>query len=377
MRAVKEVIVYTDGDSTALSTWSNVPYFFTETLMAKGVAVHRVNIKPPYRAERLYNLTWGRLLRTLENRGFVQYLRSFAYDCFVRFKIRQAERSHPQASAHIFLTFSHSARGIGKIPSVLFCDWNIDYHFKHFLERPPGCIERFALARQDRAIESADLVVSLFPNVAERMQARYANPQIRYLGNVVNALIEAPQTALLAGKKTSNTILFIGSRKYVEGALQLIQTFLQVKAQKPELQLHIIGMRAEDLGELPADVFCHGYLNKAIPAQRDAYYTLIGGARVVVNTQDKWGGFSSMIEAMYFYTPVITTPYEAFVTTFGPVIDFGFYCESKSPKELHQALFEIFETEGYESRCVRAHAAVAQFTWDRYIDKLLAEIAKL
>lgn len=44
MHTPKEVIFFTKGDSADISTWSNVPYFFTRTLEEKGVTVHRVNM---------------------------------------------------------------------------------------------------------------------------------------------------------------------------------------------------------------------------------------------------------------------------------------------------------------------------------------------
>lgn len=36
MREIKEVIVYSNGDSNDLATWSNVPYFFCRELEKRG-----------------------------------------------------------------------------------------------------------------------------------------------------------------------------------------------------------------------------------------------------------------------------------------------------------------------------------------------------
>jgi hypothetical protein len=44
MIKIKEITVFTIGDSKKMSTWSNVPFFFTETLISKGVKVNRVDI---------------------------------------------------------------------------------------------------------------------------------------------------------------------------------------------------------------------------------------------------------------------------------------------------------------------------------------------
>jgi hypothetical protein len=60
---ISEVIVYTDGDSAAMKTWSNVPYLLTQTLAAKGVAIQRVSIKPRHRFYWLYDQTLGKWSR--------------------------------------------------------------------------------------------------------------------------------------------------------------------------------------------------------------------------------------------------------------------------------------------------------------------------
>ncbi len=98
---------------------------------------------------------------------------------------------------------------------------------------------------------------------------------------------------------------------------------------------------------------------------------------MVVNTTPRWGAFSSMAEAMYFHCPVITTPYPDFVRTFGEQIDFGWYCEPESGEDLRQALRQSFTQPGYRERCLRAHAAVRDFTWSAYVDKLLALMRRL
>ena len=43
---MNEITIFTYGDSNKISTWSNVPYFFTTTLEKKGIIVNRINIRP-------------------------------------------------------------------------------------------------------------------------------------------------------------------------------------------------------------------------------------------------------------------------------------------------------------------------------------------
>ncbi len=50
-----------------------------------------------------------------------------------------------------------------------------------------------------------------------------------------------------------------------------------------------------------------------------------------------------MIEAMFFYTPVIVAPYNEFVEEFGDNIKFGRYIRNSSVEELSTLISEIFE----------------------------------
>jgi glycosyltransferase involved in cell wall biosynthesis len=374
---ISEVIVYTDGDSAAMKTWSNVPYLLTQTLAAKGVAIQRVSIKPRHRFYWLYDQTLGKWSRWMHGPGFGSVIHTRLYAWWVRRVVRRAERAHPKADAHLFISFSHSAHGLSDKPSVLFCDWTIDYHFTHFAQRQPALLERQAIERQDAVIEQADVVVVLFPGVAEHMRRRYANPNIHYLGNVINAVEQADVADVDGAKMASRRVLMIGRRHYLAGARMLVQACRDLQAELPGLELHIIGMDDSDIPDSAPWLHCHGYLDKAIDAQRALYYQLLREARVVVNTTPRWGAFSSMAEAMYFHCPVITTPYPDFVQTFGEQIDFGWYCKPESDEDLRQALRESFTQPGYRERCVSAHAAVRDFTWSSYVDKLLALMRRL
>jgi hypothetical protein len=54
---LKEINVFTYGNASKLSTWSNVPYFFTETLEEKGIKVNRINIQPNKIFKTIYRFT--------------------------------------------------------------------------------------------------------------------------------------------------------------------------------------------------------------------------------------------------------------------------------------------------------------------------------
>lgn len=377
LTGIRELNVYAHGDSSEISTWSNVPYLFTETLIKKGIKVNRIDINPRPLPEKFFNRYVWRVIRKLTGKDdFYGYIRTGMNHAEVKKRIAKAVKQYPNADAEIFISFSHSASHCSKKPSILFGDWTIAYHFDYFLEKKPGSLERASIRRQDEEIESAGLIISLFPGITRYLKNYYRNPNIQYIGNVVNRIWDEPSTDLPLSKKQSRNILFIGSRRYREGALQLVEAFRQLRGQGMDLQLHIIGMKKEDLSLSDHDIFAYGYLDKGDPAQRKQYYQLLQDARVIVNTTDKWGAFSSMVEAMYFYTPVITTPYNEFVETFGQQIPFGFY-SAATVVSLKNCLENIFTATDYPAMCYSAHEQVKDFTWDNYIDQLLENIRKL
>lgn len=374
MKKIKELNVFSHGDSAQISTWSNVPYFFTETLLAKGIKVNRININPAPLPEKIYdNLVWRLLNKLTRKHHFYTYLRTRLNYRQVRRRIKKMIARFPNADAQLFLSFSHSAAGLSKQPSVMFCDWTIDYYFKNILKRQPDALERSSLERQDAEIEKADLILCLFPLATEYMKERYRNPNIFYLGNVVNAAVEVSAEEAIRKKKASKNILFIGSRVYLEGAKALLQALGQLRRQDPAWTLNIIGMKREDFSQVPEGVNFHGYLDKAKEEERARYYELMTNAKMLINTTPKWGAFSSTIESMYFYTPVITSSYPEFEQTFGREIGFGSYC-SNEPADIIAAIHNLIQDGSYEDRCRKAHEAVKDYTWDAYIDKVLSKI---
>jgi len=141
--------------------------------------------------------------------------------------------------------------------------------------------------------------------------------------------------------------------------------------------LNIIGLKASQFPALPTGVICHGYLDKEKEPDRKLYYSLLTTAKVIVNTTPKWGAFSATLEAMHFYTPVITTPYDEFVATFGRDITFGYYYPDNCEESLFDSIQRVIEHPDYLSLCRASHAAVQSFTWDGYIEKVLGRISSL
>lgn len=368
MRKLKEITVYTDGDSNLISTWSNVPYFFTKTLVEQGIKVNRVNISPSSLLERIIRRIYDRAIKLLDKQTSYNYSRSNIHNLFVRSKIKKAHQKYISADADLFLTFSFSSRGLSRKVIIQFGDWTYDHYLKKLLRRFPDNLEINAIRREADAIRSADLIFPLFPSVAESMQSDFKGKEIYYLGNVINCYDETKSEDLNL-KYKNQTLLFIGSEKYMDGAQTLIKAFTNLKRSLPDLKLEIIGISSNCFDTLPQDVFCYGYLDKAIEEDRLKYYMILREATVFVNTTPIWGAFSASIEAMYFFTPVIVTPYSEFTKTFGQNIKFGSYCLKNEIDLIEMNILGILSNPDYKSLCTNARFSVEEFTWSSYVEK--------
>lgn len=377
MSEIKEVIVFANGDSNEISTWSNVPYFFTRTLEEKGIKVHRVNLAPAPVLKTLFNKTLLPVIRRMYKGTSYDYFRSGIHYRNVRKRIKNAITRYASADAHIFLTFSFSSAGMTEKPVVQFCDWTYDHYFRYFKQRKPDALESKSVQREESQINGSDLIIPLFPGVTEYMKQHYSAQKVHYLGNVINSLLKLSDEERSAMKEGSKDLLFVGSTKYIEGARALIAAFSSLKKRYPDLRLNIIGMKTGDFEQLPADVICHGYLDKGKQADRDVYYDIFKRAKVFINTTPKWGAFSATIEAMYFSIPVIVTPYDEFIETFGKEIGFGVYCEENHPALIEEKIISILDHPNYEQLSRTAYSAVSNFTWEAYIDKVLQQIEML
>ena len=157
----------------------------------------------------------------------------------------------------------------------------------------------------------------------------------------------------------------------------MIEAYKLLKQEEgyKDLSLDIVGCAASDFESLPKGVTCYGFLNKSEERDRKIYYDLLLNAKVLINPTPKWGAYSSTIEAMYYYTPVIVSPYETFVNEFGRIIDFGLYNEHYTAEGIAKDIEIVVFNNDYKSLCENAHNRVEKYTWSNYVDKVLKLIS--
>ncbi|EOR23312.1 group 1 glycosyl transferase [Niallia nealsonii AAU1] len=289
--------------------------------------------------------------------------------------MKRAVKKYSDTDIFISTSFSYTPWKYTNKKKVLFCDWTISYYYDYFLNRTPDKLEQKSIERQNVHLQKSDYIISLFPNVSEYIKKVF-NEKAYYIGNVINSELDVNKDEILKCKRNSNSILFVGGPKYIEGARCLINSFEMIQEDYPELELNIIGINKKEVDNLPERVNFYGYLNKSNHSDRETYYNLMKNAKVIVNTTPKWAAFSGTVEAMYWYTPVITTPYTSFIETFGSDMKFGYYCERNDPELLKNYLENILTMVqlDYVDLCINANSMVQKFTWDNYVTNLLQTI---
>ena len=178
--------------------------------------------------------------------------------------------------------------------------------------------------------------------------------------------------------EAGKAILFVGKKHYRQGAEQLLVAFRRLQEKMPDAELHIIGMTADQLRNVPDGVICHGYLDKGKREDCYIYYDLMSKCRLFINTTPKWGAFSASVEAMYHYMPVIVSPYSEFVNTFGECIEFGRYHQEQDGADgLCRQMVELLADDDFDSLAEAAHQAVAEMTWSHFTNRILNRIDKI
>ena len=404
---MKEILFFTNGDANDANVWSNVPYCFSHALENKGITVRRIDYSMNHAFVKFYDLVLRRVLDAFTFRKLrFPYLRTTRlFKFFVERKIKAATQHYPQADLCLFMGYGFYNKW-NKIPSLLFSDWTTEMDIQK--KRKPNFLEKRIIRQEEEGINHAQYVISLFPVCCEEMKNKYPKANIHFLGgNVINDLsgLRLREThpnppclgrenlttkeqsnlqisssskdiyvdTLLETKYKSKKLLFIGRKTtYLEEAKKLIEAYKLLKQEEAykDYSLDIVGCAESDFGSLPEGVTCYGFLNKSEEDDRKTYYDLLLNTKVLVNANPKWGGFSSTVEAMYYYTTVIVSPYLDFVKNFGKKINFGVYNQDFTADSITNDIKTIINSDNYSEMCNFAHEKVKTYTWDNYVKQL-------
>lgn len=372
------ILAFSFGDPNLPKTWSGVPYYSIKAMENKGHEVFGYDIRPDNRFSKFLIRITNKFFRFVLGRQtlFTVEMLPIMKKYYIR-KVKSIYSKHKNIDLIVYYSYSiPSCEGID-IPCVLFCDFTGEYAIHYIQKRKIKWYEKKIISSQDQLMKAADRIVSLFPNAADHYSQYYNRNDIRRIpGHIINSdIYDLNSDSIIKQKIKSNNLLFIGRKNYRNGALCLINAVKKYNCinTNNKLNLTIIGMGKNELNIDNENIELLGYLDKGDVEQRKIYYNRISNAKIIINTTKNWGGISSVVESMYFYTPVITTAYQEFVEIFGNSIDFGMYSKAEDEDELY-SLIESFinlDKTSYTNMCNAAHNRVNDYSWPSIIETII------
>lgn len=415
---MNDILFFADYNPREASTWSNVPCCFVNALEEKGYQVRTFSTYPNRKWVLMYDkyirLILDLILYPLTRKRTVYFGYSRIYQWIGERKIKKAVKKYPDANFCFFMNYLFYNK-FNDIPSLLFGDWTVEMG----LERKgvkPSVFQKRCIQKERETIENAEYTISIFPQCAEIMKKKYPKGNIYYLGgNFINdlsglrlrckdqcvmskddavnnkneqinldSLHFTPYTLhssneiyiedLIDKKEKSSKILFIGKPdRYKESAIKVIEAVKLLQKQKDlcDIELNIIGISKDQLPSVPDFVHCHGFLHKDNKQECNLYYNLLMESKVIVNPTPKWAAYSSTIEALYFCTPLIVSPYDDFVAEFGENITFGLYNHEFNKECIADNIKKVLTITNYKKMSMDAHNIVREYTWDIYVNKII------
>lgn len=371
-----KILFFSYGDPNSPETWSNVPYCFSNALKNNGHEVVTCQLKKYPKLEEFWDKYVIRVIRKVYPGAQYEFMRSWICRKSVNRRIKKIVNNFPDTDLCIFTTFSFGYKS-KNLPSLLFCDWTYESHL-HRIEHTPYFFEKRYIEYERSILNSANCAISLFPKATGQINAQLGKDVVKWGG--ISAINRVDNTQFILPEivdesVNSYNILFIGDGKYIAGANLLLKAFNRIKSRNPNLSLHFVGLteRHLDKDECLSDVFCYGYLNKSKPEDNKLYYSLLRSASIFCNPSEKWGGFSSTIEAMYYATPLLISPYEDFVAQFGEDNNFTIYNSKFDVDELASKLQHFFRLDAKSRKymSIKSHEAVKDCSWESYSKRIL------
>ncbi len=378
-----KVILCSDGDSRDIDLWSNIPFLLGAELERRGIQLIRVNLQAPWVLRRLWRYILGPRHKIRQWHTSFDFFRSRTNHLLTTWRLNWAVRRHGGPDTVLINLSISAAPTRSTIPVLLLSDWSYHHYITERLGREPDRSEQGTIERDTAAMARATLVVLLFPESAARLQRQIPSGRFRFLGHVINDHPLAPPPPAQPPAATAHRpwrLLFVGRSYYQHGVELLLQALALLPAELP-VQLDVIGIAPQDFAAAPKPclpVRLHGYLSKAEPEQRQQYYDLLNQADLLINASSLWAGFSATVEAMHRRTAVLTAPYAEFQALFGEALAFGAYLPALTPDALAAAIgSQLHHPFRLAQQQQEAHQAVASFTWQEFVDRLLQELADL
>lgn len=374
----KEVTVLSEGDATDVNTWSNVPYFLTKAFEDCGYTVNRVNVLENTQSiERFFNRTITRLIRIFMPKTTYCFRRSFLCSIMMDKIMKDVADRYPNSEFFVSLSFSWNPSKYTDKKCIMMCDWTYQFDIEYDKKKKIDRLEMHEINRQKRVLESAYSNVIFRTQCRQWVQENLPNVFVYNKGmSVINCGEELQSFEnAVSTKIDSNTVVFLGAKRYLSGAKALIHAINELVMDGINIECFYIGITPNDVAEdveIGTNNHLVGYLNKGIQQDKVLYYSLLRKAKVCINTNEDFISLAAMKEASYFYNPVIISRHIQSETIYG-LQDFGGYYSNNDVDSIKRNLLRIFELPAYEYKhmCLLAHEHFKDDSWKSTINQFI------
>lgn len=365
-----KIYFLTTQSSKNYKSWSNIPYLTQRNLEAQGYKVINIVLCEFFLVKFLFNFPIRILRKFFKSRTIYFYVRTPLHFYWTYLIVLYIKMVSSYEDVVLVQGFSYPLSN-KKNRMVLLGDWPSEYLFDHFLKRKPGFFERSSVDRENAVIESADAVVTLFPDVREYMLRVFKNKNVFYFGNVVNIDEKFIATHEYMEKKNkSNHLLFIGRPYYIDGANELIKAVKELRLEGHNLYVDIVGIEKNLLQNDYEWLSVYGYLDKGHQSQKNIYYKLLKQAKVFVNTTPGWSAFQATLEAMYFCNPIMVRENPSLKKSFPMLEDFSYIVDGK--QDLKSQILKCFDGSSENKKKSKAARLAAEpNTWESFANNLI------
>jgi glycosyltransferase involved in cell wall biosynthesis len=380
-----EVNVFAAGDSSRIETWSGFPFFVTQGLLANGVKVNRIDLGPSTLARRIADGSFYRVVSRARRLftgidGEFNYSRSGIRDYFARRTILKACRQYPNATMNLFMTYSFSSYGLSPLPYALYCDQTYEEYLRGLNRDTFSNFEKRVFRREESHIDNALRVYSTNQHCVDFIGKRCPRVKPKLLPLGVNLDIEIPDGETLLRRKSGNRrILFIGRGLTSRGVDILVSAFALLIHEDPNYELHLVGIEPKELPALDSSyvrsrIYCYGYLNKSSRKELSRYMALLESARVFVFPARRGPLVFATKEAMFMYTPVITSNFWGIEQEVRDGKN-GVIINGLEPREYAQAIAKLCKDESlWRALAIGAHESARNGTWKNVISGMLEDL---
>lgn len=372
-------VVLVDGDPFDVRTDSGRAPNMIREMQRRGVLLKAVSTEPPKMLDNALKVWSKVILRRKRETWTVVHLhplRRFLSALIGRMKCRSVRRD-ADAWLQIGLMVDSGLVRFGpeEFRCCLFDDNHATFVKSRYYE--PFRMGRFdaaLLAFEEKTCRNMDLVIAQSERLRGSFSDDYGVDPGRVI-NVRNGVNLDPLPGPPTPRQGPPIFLFAGIDFERKGGFDVLAAFGEVRAQVPEAQLRIVGPLSNPMTEPMPGVEFVGYLARSTTEGEKRFRSELSAATAFVMPSLREGVGNVYLEAMAFGLPCIGTDIFSIPEFIEDGVT-GLLVQPGDRAGVSTAMLRLAADTGLANRMGRAgyDRVMADFTWIKIVDQLIAEV---